>query len=83
MDARQLLDALEPTAGRLLDRHLAQSKEWFPHQLVPWSQGRDFEPGWEWSPEDAALTAASEPQSNRQLAAMSGVCNRAMFIEPN
>jgi acyl-[acyl-carrier-protein] desaturase len=52
MDARQLLEALEPTAGQLLDRHLAQSKEWFPHELVPWSQGQDFEPGWEWSPDD-------------------------------
>ena len=36
---------LEPTAARLLDRHLASAKEWFPHELVPWSRGRDFEPG--------------------------------------
>jgi acyl-[acyl-carrier-protein] desaturase len=55
MDAGELLATLEPTAGRLLDRHMAQAKEWFPHQLVPWSQGRDFEPGWEWSPDEATL----------------------------
>ncbi len=57
MDAGELLATLEPTAGRLLDRHLAQAKEWFPHELVPWSQGRDFEPGWEWSPDEASLPA--------------------------
>jgi acyl-[acyl-carrier-protein] desaturase len=55
MDAGELLATLEPTAGRLLDRHLGQSKEWFPHEMVPWSQGRDFEPGWEWSPDEATL----------------------------
>jgi acyl-[acyl-carrier-protein] desaturase len=55
MEAGELLATLEPTAGRLLDRHMAQAKEWFPHELVPWSQGRDFEPGWEWSPDEATL----------------------------
>jgi acyl-[acyl-carrier-protein] desaturase len=55
MDAAGFLRELEPTAGRLLDRHLAQSKEWFPHQLVPWGRGRDFEDGWEWSPADTEL----------------------------
>ncbi|MGH9085920.1 MAG: acyl-ACP desaturase [Acidimicrobiales bacterium] len=51
-----LLAELEPTAARLLDRHLSSSKEWFPHELVPWGQGEDFEPGYEWSPEDATLS---------------------------
>jgi acyl-[acyl-carrier-protein] desaturase len=51
-----LLAELEPTAARLLDRHLASSKEWFPHELVPWGQGEDFEPGYEWSAEDATLS---------------------------
>ena len=40
-----LLHDLEPTVDRLLERHLSRSKEWFPHEHVPWSQGRDFEPG--------------------------------------
>jgi acyl-[acyl-carrier-protein] desaturase len=52
-----LLAELEPTAARLLDRHLATSKEWFPHDLVPWSRGRDFEDGYEWSPEGVELSA--------------------------
>jgi acyl-[acyl-carrier-protein] desaturase len=51
-----LLAELEPTAARLLDRHLASAKEWFPHEIVPWSQGRDFEPGYEWSPDEVQLT---------------------------
>ncbi|HEX6569098.1 MAG TPA: acyl-ACP desaturase [Acidimicrobiales bacterium] len=50
-----LLAELEPIAARLLDRHLAQSKEWFPHELVPYSRGRDFDPGYEWSPDEAPL----------------------------
>jgi acyl-[acyl-carrier-protein] desaturase len=57
MPAAALLSELEPITARLLDRHLAQSKEWFPHQLVPYSQGRDFEPGYEWSPDDTSLPA--------------------------
>ena len=55
--AAPLLAELEPTVARLLDRHLAQAKEWFPHQLVPWGRGEDFEPGWVWSPAEAALPA--------------------------
>lgn len=57
MDAAELLTELEPVAARLLDRHLAQSKEWFPHALVPYSRGRDFEPDYEWSPEEAGVPA--------------------------
>ena len=56
MDAAALVSELEPTVARLLDRHLAQAKEWFPHQLVPYTRGRDFEEGYEWSPEETALT---------------------------
>lgn len=40
-----LLTELTPVAARLLDRHLAGAREWFPHELVPWSRGRDFAPG--------------------------------------
>jgi acyl-[acyl-carrier-protein] desaturase len=54
-DYSAFLDELEPVAGELLNRHLQQAKEWFPHELVPWSRGRDFEPGWEWSPEETTL----------------------------
>ena len=47
---------LEPEVGRLLERHLATTKEWFPHELVPYSRGRDFEAGAKWHPDDSAIT---------------------------
>src|SRR5947209_1517257 len=50
MDEQCLLDALGPEVERLLERHLATAKEWFPHELVPWSRGRDFVAGEEWAP---------------------------------
>ncbi|MFP5327029.1 MAG: acyl-ACP desaturase, partial [Acidimicrobiia bacterium] len=52
MTPEAFISELEPEVGRLLERHNAQAKEWFPHTLVPWSRGRDFEDGWEWSPEE-------------------------------
>jgi acyl-[acyl-carrier-protein] desaturase len=58
LDATAFLAELEPTTATLLDRHLAQTKEWFPHKLVPYSRGRDFEPDYEWSPEDTHLSDA-------------------------
>jgi acyl-[acyl-carrier-protein] desaturase len=53
-----LLNELEPVAADLLDKHLATSKEWFPHELVPWSRGRDFEAGQEWDPKEVDLDPA-------------------------
>jgi len=41
----RLLDDLAETAGTLMDRHLERSKDWYPHEHVPWSVGQDFEPG--------------------------------------
>ena len=58
MDQSSLLDELEPVAGSLLDKHLASSKEWFPHELVPWSRGRDFTPGQDWDPTEVDLSPA-------------------------
>ena len=46
---------LEPVVGALLERHLASSKEWFPHEFVPYSRGRDFEAGKDWDPDDSAI----------------------------
>jgi len=50
-----LLAELTPTAAQLLDRHLGTAKEWFPHELVPWSRGRDFYEGEEFDPADAGI----------------------------
>lgn len=52
MEETALLHELEPTVATLLDRHLATAKEWFPHELVPWGRGRDFEANEEWDPSE-------------------------------
>ena len=57
--SEQLLADLEPTVERLLERHLATSKEWFPHEHVPYGRGRDPEPGEQWSEDDADLAGAT------------------------
>ena len=38
-----LLTELEPVVEANLNRHLATAKEWFPHEYVPWSEGRTFD----------------------------------------
>ncbi len=55
MRETDLLHELTPVAESLLERHLAASKEWFPHEYVPYSRGRDHVPGEEWTPDDADL----------------------------
>jgi acyl-[acyl-carrier-protein] desaturase len=50
-----LVEALEATAERLLERHLATTKEWFPHTLVPWTSSHDYEPDYQWEPDDATI----------------------------
>lgn len=59
LDATALLGDLESTVERLLERHLAASKEWFPHEHVPYGRGRDPEPGEVWSADDADLAGAT------------------------
>ncbi|MCU1346399.1 MAG: desA [Acidimicrobiia bacterium] len=50
-----LIQELAPTAERLLERHLATTREWFPHQLVPYDEGRTFADGVAWSEDDSSL----------------------------
>ena len=54
-----LLRDLEPVVEQLLERHLATSKEWFPHEHVPYSRGRDAVVGEQWSEDDADLAGAT------------------------
>lgn len=58
MDQTALLIELEPVVAANLDRHLGLAKEWFPHEYVPWSDGRTFDGllgGDPWREEDSAL----------------------------
>jgi acyl-[acyl-carrier protein] desaturase len=50
-----MLHELQPSVGSLLDRHLDAAQEWFPHEFVPWEQGRSFE-GEPWNPADSRLS---------------------------
>lgn len=57
-----LLMELEPVVAGELDRHLSVAREWFPHQYVPWSRGRDFDgpmDGEPWAPEHSMVSPAA------------------------
>lgn len=54
---------LEPVVARLLERHLASAKEWFPHEVVPWSRGRDFDAGRPWAEGDSDVVLSDEVRS--------------------
>jgi acyl-[acyl-carrier-protein] desaturase len=59
LSADALLHDLTPDVERLLERHLDTTKEWFPHEYVPYGRGKDPVPGEEWDPDDADLAGAS------------------------
>ncbi len=55
----QMLLELEQVVEENLNRHLKVAKEWFPHEYVPWSDGRNFDGilgGEAWSPEDSKMS---------------------------
>jgi acyl-[acyl-carrier-protein] desaturase len=59
MTQTQLLLELEQVVEENLNRHLSVAKEWFPHEYVPWSDGRNFDGplgGDAWSPEDSPMS---------------------------
>lgn len=58
----EMLMELEPVVEGELNRHLSVAKEWFPHEYVPWSDGRTFDgvlDGEAWSPEDFSIPEAA------------------------
>lgn len=58
-DATKLLLDLEPEAGRLYDRHARVAREWFPHEYIPYSVGRDFDRD-PWTPDQPRLTGVAQ-----------------------
>jgi len=65
LDGTPLIRELEPVVEQLLERHLATSKEWFPHEHVPYGRGRDAVVGEVWSAEDADLAGATIDEAVR------------------
>jgi acyl-[acyl-carrier-protein] desaturase len=59
MDTATLLHELEPTVQRLFERHLETTREWFPHEYIPYGRGRDFQRDEVWAPEAADLGGAT------------------------
>jgi acyl-[acyl-carrier-protein] desaturase len=59
MNQSQMLLELEPVVEANLNRHLSMAKEWFPHEYVPWSEGRNFDGplnGDPWTVEDSKMS---------------------------
>lgn len=65
LETAPLLQELTVDVERLLERHLATSKEWFPHEYVPYGRGRDATPGETWCESDADLAGATIDEAVR------------------
>ncbi|WP_067847531.1 acyl-ACP desaturase [Nocardia lijiangensis] len=54
----EILIELEPVAAQNVNRHLSMTKDWHPHDYVPWDAGRNFAAmgGTDWDPEQSALS---------------------------
>ena len=55
MDDAAILHELEATVEQLFARHLDSTKEWFPHEHIPYGRGRDATPDEQWSELEADL----------------------------
>ncbi|MFA9430869.1 acyl-ACP desaturase [Egicoccus sp. AB-alg2] len=56
---RDLLSELEPVAEAELRRHEQIADEWFPHDYIPYSVGRDFDKD-PWTPDQSRLTGVAQ-----------------------
>lgn len=58
----EMLKELEPVAEANVNRHLAMSTEWHPHDYVPWDRGRNFAAmgGDDWSDEQSQLSEVAK-----------------------
>jgi acyl-[acyl-carrier-protein] desaturase len=53
--APDLVDTLVPQVEQLFERHLATTKSWMPHELIPWERAVESEPGAAWDPARSTL----------------------------
>jgi acyl-[acyl-carrier-protein] desaturase len=62
LDQAILLHELEPTVEKEVTRHLSAAREWFPHEYVPYSDGRTYSGplgGESWEPGDSKVSPES------------------------
>lgn len=52
-----ILHELEPIAAENVNRHLGSTKDWYPHDYVPWGEGQNFAAagGTDWTVEQSRL----------------------------
>ncbi len=55
--SRDLVDVLTPQVEILFERHLATTKSWMPHELIPWERAVETAPRDAWDPESSPLSA--------------------------
>jgi acyl-[acyl-carrier-protein] desaturase len=59
----RLIRDLEPAVAIELERHISTTKNWYPHEYVPWSEGRTFAGplnGDAWEAKDSRLTTVAQ-----------------------
>ena len=59
----RLIRDLEPVVAVELERHLKVQKNWYPHEYVPWSEGRNYAGplnGDAWEAKDSKLTGVAQ-----------------------
>ena len=59
----RLIRDLEPAVAKEIERHLSMTKDWYPHEYVPWSEGRNFPGalnGDAWEAKDSKLTVVAQ-----------------------
>ncbi|WP_052541251.1 acyl-ACP desaturase [Mycobacteroides abscessus] len=58
----ELLYELEPVVEENVHRHLGVTKDWNPHDYVPWSEGKNYKAlgGQDWDPEQCKLSEVAK-----------------------
>ena len=59
----RLIRDLEPVVAVELERHISTTRDWYPHECVPWSEGRTFAGplnGDAWEAKDSKLTPIAQ-----------------------
>ncbi|MBS9532408.1 acyl-ACP desaturase [Mycobacterium sp. M1] len=54
----QLLREFEPVVEKAINRHFSMTKDWNPHDYIPWAEGKNYYAlgGQDWDPEQAQLS---------------------------
>ena len=58
----QLLRELEPVVEKNINRHLSMTKDWNPHDYIPWSDGKNYYAlgGQDWEPGQSQLSEVAQ-----------------------